>query len=309
MEAVVLQTGCKANLTLRITGVHPNGWYELDTVFLSLVESSDTLRLALRPGGGLVLYCMEPGIDSENNTLIKAYHLFAEALGFRPDVEAVLEKGIPHGAELGGGSADVVALLGWLNACASEPLPLPELVGSVARIGASVPLFLYNIPYRASGIGERFAPCPERLDAAGVAGTGFILLCPRRRVSAPRAYAAWDEWNRLLTEVRNGAVNRASQKPLDGASSTHWLEDSFESPVFEAFPRFRRLRRQFPWQGALAAAMSDSGPSPFGFFWNAGTAFRVAEGFREKDVAAYSYVLQDFHLQGNLCHAGVWPSR
>lgn len=203
----------------------------------------------------------------------------------------MLEKGIPHGAGLGGGSADAAALLGWLNARAPEPLPLPELVGLAARIGADVPFFLYNVPCRASGIGERLVPCPEWLDAAGVAGAGLVLLCPGERVSTPWAYAAWDEWNRPLTEVRNGAINHASQRPLDGASSIHWLENSFEPPVFEAFPRLRRLREQLLRQGAFAAVMSGSGSSLFGLFRDAGTAFRVAEGFREKDVAAYSHAL------------------
>ena len=118
-----------------------------------------------------------------------------------------------------------------------------------------------------------------------------FLLCPRERVSTPWAYAAWDEWNRPLTEARNGAINRASQKPLDGASSIHWLENSFEPPVFEAFPRLRRLREQLLRQGAFAAVMSGSGSSLFGLFRDAGTAFLVAEGFREKDVAAYSHAL------------------
>ena len=289
MEWAVLRIGCKVNLTLRITGVRPNGWHELDTVFLPLDEPSDTLRLALRPEGGLKLRCEEPGIDLENNTLTKAYRLFAEASGFHPGVEAVLEKGIPHGAGLGGGSA--AALLGWLNARAPEPLPLPELVGLAARIGADVPFFLYNVPCRASGIGERLAPCPEWLDAAGVAGAGLVLLCPGEHVSTPWAYAAWDEWNRPLTEVRNGAINRGSQKPLGGASSIQWLENSFEPPVFEAIPRLRRLREQLLRQGAFAAVMSGSGSSLFGLFRDAGSAFRVAEGFREKDVAAYSHAL------------------
>lgn len=77
----------------------------------------------------------------------------------------------------------------------------------------------------------------------------------------------------------------------DGASSIHWLENSFEPPVFEAFPRLRRLREQLLRQGAFAAVMSGSGSSLFGLFRDAGTAFRVAEGFREKDVAAYSHAL------------------
>ena len=110
-------------------------------------------------------------------------------------------------------------------------------------------------------------------------------------MSTPWAYAAWDEWNRPLTEVRNGAINRGSQKPLGGASSIQWLENSFEPPVFEAIPRLRRLREQLLRQGAFAAVMSGSGSSLFGLFRDAGSAFRGAEGFREKDVAAYSHAL------------------
>lgn len=179
METAALRIGCKVNLTLRITGVRPNGWHELDTVFLPLDEPSDTLRLALRPGGGLALHCAEPGIDPENNTLTKAYRLFTEASGFRPGVEAVLEKGIPHGAGLGGGSADAAALLGWLNARAPEPLPLPELVGLAARIGADVPFFLYNVPCRASGIGERARPVPRVAGRGGRRRGGARPAVPR----------------------------------------------------------------------------------------------------------------------------------
>lgn len=291
MEKTVLRIGCKVNLTLRLTGVLPNGWHELDTVFLPLDEPSDTLRLALRPGGGLTLRCTEPGIDPENNTLAKAYRLFSEVSGFCPGVEAVLEKGIPHGAGLGGGSADAAALLKWLNARAPEPLPLPKLAALAARIGADVPFFLYNVPCRATGIGERLVPCPGWLGAAGVAGAGLVLLCPGEHVSTPWAYAAWDRWNRPLTEARNGAISCASQNPLGGASSIHWLENSFEPPVFEAFPRLRRLREQLLQQGAFAAVMSGSGSSLFGLFRDAGVAFRVAEKFREKDVAAYGHAL------------------
>ncbi len=104
-EETSLRVGCKINLTLRITGVRPDGWHELDTVFVPLREPFDTLRLSPGGGAGLTLGCDVPGIDPVDNTLTKAYRLFAEASGFRPAVKAALEKGIPHGAGLGGGSA------------------------------------------------------------------------------------------------------------------------------------------------------------------------------------------------------------
>lgn len=185
METAALRIGCKVNLTLRITGVRPNGWHELDTVFLPLDEPSDTLRLALRPGGGLALHCAEPGIDPENNTLTKAYRLFAEASGFRPGVEAVLEKGIPHGAGLGGGSADAAALLGWLNARAPEPLPLPELVGLAAASARTCRFFCITSPAgpRASANGSSRAPSGWTRRASPGRGSSCCApgsACPRR---------------------------------------------------------------------------------------------------------------------------------
>lgn len=285
-----LRVGCKINLTLRITGVRPNGWHELDTVFVPLPEPHDTLRLVPDEGSGLTLRCDTPGIDCADNTLTKAYRLFAEATGFRPGVEARLVKGIPHGAGLGGGSADAAALLGWLNGRAPDPLSPDTLASLAARVGADVPFFLCNVPCRATGIGDRLVPCPEWLAEAGVAGAGLVLLCPGEHVSTPWAYAAWDR-NNPLTEERNGAIFHASQNPFGGTSSIRWLENSFEPSVFEAFPRLRRLRERLLREGAFAAVMSGSGSSLFGLFRDADVALRAAEGFREEDVAVYGHAL------------------
>ncbi len=290
-KKTVLKIGCKINLTLRITGVLPNGWHELDTVFLPLNAPSDTLSLHPRNGAGLQLQCSTPGIDPLNNTLTRAYRLYAETTGFAPGLNAVLEKGIPHGAGLGGGSADAAALLGWLNRHAPTPLA-PETLASLAvRIGADVPFFLYNTPCRATGIGERLIPCPDWPAKAGVSGATLILLCPAEHISTPWAYAAWDRSNRALTEAGNDAISCPSQNSLDGASSIRWLENSFEPAVFEAFPRLRTLREQLLQSGAFAAVMSGSGSSLFGLFRDREAALRAVEPIRGKDVGVHVHAL------------------
>lgn len=291
MDASVLRIGCKINLTLRITGVRPNGWHELDTVFLPLPSPSDTLTLSPCAGEAFGLACATPGIDTADNTLTRAFRLFGEATGFRPGLRGVLEKGIPHGAGLGGGSADAAALLGWLNAHAPEPLDSRALAALAVRIGADVPFFLHNVPCRATGLGERLVPCPEWPAEAGVAGSTLVLLCPSEQVPTPWAYAAWDKTNNALTEEENKATSCASQNPADGVSSIHWLENSFEPPVFEAFPRLRTLREQLLRLGAYAAVMSGSGSSLFGLFRDADTARRAAATIRGKDVGTYIHAL------------------
>ena len=258
METAALRIGCKVNLTLRITGVRPNGWHELDTVFLPLAEPSDTLRLALRPGGGLALHCAEPGIDPENNTLTKAYRLFAEASGFRPGVEAVLEKGIPHGAGLGGGSADAAALLGWLNARAPEPLPLPELVGLAARIGADVPFCVVGNTYLAEGIGEILTPVKSNIKF------DILLVKPPFSVSTPSVYKSL-----VLDEnTTHPDIDKIKNALEDGNVSVIYenLGNMLEDVTLKMYGEVGKIKENLKNLGASAVLMSGSGPSVFAIF-------------------------------------------
>ena len=109
-----IRTGCKINLGLEITGVLPNGYHTLDSVFYPLARPFDVLEVERREGAGIRVSCDTPGIDLEHNTLTKAYAAFAALLPEQaacPGVDVTLRKGIPHGAGLGGGSSDAAALL------------------------------------------------------------------------------------------------------------------------------------------------------------------------------------------------------
>ena len=120
-----IRTGCKINLGLEITGVLPNGYHTLDSVFYPLARPFDVLEVERREAAGIRVFCDTPGIDLEHNTLTKAHAAFAALLPEQvacPGVDVTLRKGIPHGAGLGGGSSDAAALLLWLNSCLETPL-------------------------------------------------------------------------------------------------------------------------------------------------------------------------------------------
>lgn len=319
-----LRIGCKINLSLQILGVRPNGWHELDTLFVPLEEPHDDLELVWTPKNpGLSLRCSVPGIDPRRNTLTSAYKAYADVTGFRPSLTATLRKGIPHGAGLGGGSADAAALLLWLNGQNPNPLTFPELLRVAAHVGADVSFFLYNRPCRGTGTGETLEPS-DCLDSMGLRGVGLILLCPRVHVSTPRAYTLWDAWQMRSAQLKSYVTDQSygtkksgqgltekddagTYLPSQGLqkreeragcpvaehsveSSVLWLENSFETPIFEEHPRLRRLKEQLFQVGAFAAVMSGSGSSLFGLFRNTDTG-SIAETFREKDVTAYSHVL------------------
>jgi len=305
--AASLRAGCKVNLYLRITGVRPDGYHELDTLFLPLPEPHDLLHVAPHAGEGIAFTCTEPDVDPARNTVVAAYEGFATATGFRPGLAAHLEKRIPHGAGLGGGSADAAALLRHLAAlCAQQApgrAPTPETLRTIAaKVGADVPFFLMDGPAQATGIGEVLTPVPqEELAALGLAGMHLVLACPPLRVSTPWAYRAWDAANppgaHAAPEAGRSAkslrpcLTSESLEDRNPLSRSPWLTNSFEPVVFQTHATLRRTKEFLLRRGACAALMSGSGASLFALFRKHGTARDVAEALRNDNIAAFLHAL------------------
>jgi len=275
MREEIVRVGGKINLFLFITGRRENGYHELSTLFTRLPEPVDTL--IFRPAEretGIRVSCATPGIDLEKNTLTKAYALYAQAAGFAPAVDVELIKGIPHGAGLGGGSADGAEVLAWLQRGNPAPMGQKELDALAAKVGADVPFFLHQGSCLAEGIGDELTSA-----AAGLDGWYGLLLCPQVHVNTAWAYAAWDAENTsfFLTEKKKADKNNRSS-----CQSLYGLND-FESVVFAANPVLVELKNQLIQQGANIAGMSGSGSSLFGLFQDRENAVRAAEFFRQKE--------------------------
>ncbi|BFR48425.1 4-(cytidine 5'-diphospho)-2-C-methyl-D-erythritol kinase [Nitratidesulfovibrio sp. HK-II] len=305
--AVTLRAGCKVNLYLRITGVRPDGYHELDTLFLPLPEPHDLLHVAPHAGEGICFTCTEPDVAPARNTVVAAYEGFAMATGFRPGLGVHLEKRIPHGAGLGGGSADAAALLRHLAALclkqAPDMVPTPETLRTIAaKVGADVPFFLMDGPARATGIGDELTPVPHgELAGLGLAGMHLVLACPPLRVSTPWAYRAWDAANpacahdapeagRCAKSLRP-CLTSESLEDRNPLSRSPWLTNSFEPVVFQTHGTLRRTKEFLLRRGACAALMSGSGASLFALFRKHGTARDVAEALRNDNIAAFLHAL------------------
>ena len=317
----VLLAGCKINLFLRITGVREDGMHELETLFLPLPEPHDVLYVCEREAEGLAqgtqgqkestvtVRCRPlevgqtcPKMDPVNNTLTRACALYAEAASFAPALDIEIAKGIPAGAGLGGGSADAAILLRWLNKHAQHPLDEEGLLAVGAKVGADVPFFLQDSPCLAGGIGEKLGPVsmPERLCRPG---STLLLICPVEFVSTPWAYAAWDRWNAQKNLTKRGLGVKDFSSFCPGSHDFSGIENSFEAPVFQAFPRLRRLKEILLQHGAAAAAMSGSGSSLFGIFDSREAADAAAKSLRRAGEIVYVHGLSD--SCGNPSHAGV----
>ncbi len=272
MREEIVRTGGKINLYLFITGRRENGYHELDTLFVRLSEPQDTL--VFRPAereSGIRVTCSTPGIDLEKNTLTKSYELYARTTGFAPAVDVELVKGIPHGAGLGGGSADGAEVLAWLQRQNPEPMDALQLNALAAGVGADVPFFLARGACFAEGIGDILTPA-----VAGIGDWSCVLVCPQVHVNTAWAYAAWDSENPSfsLTEKRKADKNnRSSYQCFYGMND-------FESAVFAANPVLDELKAQLIQLGADAAGMSGSGSALFGLFHDRERAAQAAEALR-----------------------------
>lgn len=148
----------KLNLFLRITARRPDGYHELQTVF-RLLDWGDTLRLRIRPdrrvariGDGAA------GVDAADDLAVRAATLLQSEANVPQGADIVVEKRIPTGAGLGGGSSDAATVLVALNALWGLELPVERLAALGLRLGADVPVFVRGHNAWAEGVGECLTP-------------------------------------------------------------------------------------------------------------------------------------------------------
>jgi 4-diphosphocytidyl-2-C-methyl-D-erythritol kinase len=275
----------KVNLLLRILAREASGYHQLETVFQAL-ELGDGVELELRdePGGALEVVGVGEGElgPDEENLAVRAARAFVEEVGEAPGgappsasppgVAIRLEKRIPHGAGLGGGSSDAAAVLRGMNALFGAPLGINDLVRLGGALGADVPFFVTGASRAlAWGRGDRLLPLPA------LPPREVVLAVPGEGMATPLAY-------RLLAEHRE-RVGAAVAPPALVAPADHsWeavireAENDFEVAVFPARPDIQALRGVLAGAGAEPALMAGSGSGVFGIFGDADEADRAAAG-------------------------------
>ncbi len=284
----ILRSGCKINLYLRIRGVLPNGYHSLESFFLPLTEPHDELEIRDRQGDGLSFSSNLPDLDPENNTLIATYSAYARSTGFSPGLSLFLRKGVPHGAGLGGGSADAAALLLELErlrqATGEKPLPKRTLNALAASIGADVPFFLTNVPARVRGIGDIVEPAEPPIQ-----GFFLVLAVPDLHVSTPEAFKAWDK--KYILKKQGSFLTISPGNDKESFVHEASLHNDLEQPVFTMFPELASFKKAFLDEGAQIALMSGSGSGIFGLFAEKQKAEKAVERLKQKTTQVFLHTL------------------
>lgn len=145
----------KLNLFLHVTGRRADGYHLLQTVF-RFIDRCDTLRFAPRTDGAIVLATPTPGVDPEDDLTVRAARLLQAATGCRQGATIFLDKRLPMGGGLGGGSSDAATVLLALNHLWQSGLMRPQLEKLGLALGADVPVFVHGRNTFAEGVGEAF---------------------------------------------------------------------------------------------------------------------------------------------------------
>ncbi len=266
METVTIFSPAKVNLSLAITGRRADGFHELISVVAPL-RFGDTLKVERIEGGeGLAeLVCDAPGVPVDGtNLVLRAAVAFAEATGWREAVKFTLEKRIPMGAGLGGGSSNAVAALRGLEALSGIVLGDSKRLELAAALGSDCPLFLRDRAVLMRGRGERVEDLPEQA-ARRLRGLPLLVFKPSFGVATAGAFrdlAARPEW---YADAAGEEARLARWMADDRAGASELLLNTLERPVFAKWPALPTMLEWLRVRHGLAARMSGSGSSCFAF--------------------------------------------
>ncbi len=181
----------KLNLFLHIVGRRADGYHELQTLF-QLLDFADVVQLRVREDGAIVRAQEVLGVPMETDLSLRAAHLLKQHTGCALGVEVMVDKRIPIGGGLGGGSSDAATVLVALNALWQTKLKIEALAELGLQLGADVPVFVHGATAWAEGVGERLTPItlPERafviVDPGVFVPTSALFQAPELTRNAPQ---------------------------------------------------------------------------------------------------------------------------
>lgn len=268
----------KLNLFLHVLGRRSNGYHELETVFVP-IDLADTLHLTRRTDSNIERCGQMPGVAADDDLSVRAARLLQRASGSRAGVTIQIDKRIPMGAGLGGGSSDAATVLLVLNRLWQLHWPRERLAELALQLGADVPFFVFGKPAYARGVGEKLESLP--LAAHAWLPSCAVLVAPAAQVSTAQVFGA-PELTRDTKPIRISGLSR-SQPGLPG-------RNDLEPVVLAQSPAVARARQaligsmQQAGHSAQAVRMTGSGACVFGALADVESAEAVAASVRQARV-------------------------
>ena len=243
----------KLNLGLRVLGKRPDGYHELESLFIPCDAFRDELSIVPAPEFSIEIDgpCYR-GWDPSEDLTARAWRLLRDEFGIDP-VRIELRKNSPVGAGLGGGSADGAFALRAMNDIFSLGLSDSALADLAARLGSDCPFFIYNRPMLVTGRGDVLETFEIDLSSYRIE----VVVPDGVAVSTKEAYAG------VIPSEAKESLPSILRHPATWHSA---LVNDFERSVFLRHPEIAALKEEFYRRGAIYASMSGSGSAVFALF-------------------------------------------
>ena len=273
----------KINLGLNVLRKRPDGFHDLETLFiqsgqfrdsLEVIKADDWSRSLAELGGLYPPECIAQDISPDGKLMItvarregvdwpvlkdlcaKAYFLLDGDFGL-PPVKIYLEKKSPVGAGLGGGSADAAYCLKMLNELCGLGLEREQLLPYAARLGSDCALFLYDCPVFGEGRGEVLRPFSLPI---GIGGEYRLEIVVPEGISVSTAEA----YRGIVPAIPEIRLEEALKRPVEEWKNL--IVNDFEKSVFKEHPQLAAIKQSLYDSGAVYAAMSGSGSALFAIY-------------------------------------------
>ncbi len=262
LNKTVIPAYAKVNLHLDIVGVQENGYHRLEMVNSRISLYDEVTCILVKSSSQIKLTCSDPSMPTDaSNTAYLAAKRFLGQLHSKDGVAIHIEKNIPHGAGLGGGSSDAAAVLHALNELYQLPLKLEQLKAIGLGIGADVPFFLERGCCYVGGVGERVVPVGLHSSLRDK-NLSLVLCSPEFHISTREAYRSWDG----ETEKHK---HKSPRKLLEvfiygnREQITKNLFNAFESVLFSLHPTLAQIYETYGSLSPRGPILTGSGSNLF----------------------------------------------
>ena len=252
MKTLTCPAPAKLNLFLHVVGRRADGYHLLQTLF-RFIDLDDTLHFTLRSDGEVRRVNALDGVPPEQDLCVRAARLLQQETGCKLGVDIALEKRIPMGGGLGGGSSDAATTLLALNRLWELGLSRQRLMQLGLSLGADVPVFVYGENAFAEGVGEQLQSYP-------LAEAWYVVLCPPVHVPTARIFThpelTRDTISMTMRALPKGHDFRAGRQP--------GLNNDLQAVACKLYPE---VAEHLAWLGRFAPAlMTGSGACVFAEF-------------------------------------------
>lgn len=272
INRIEIKAPAKINIGLYVTEKRNDGFHNIETIFYPIKDLFD--KMVFEKNDKFEFICSDPQLPlDEENLVVKALRLLERKSKKTIPAKISLEKKIPSGAGMGGGSSDAAAVLISLNDMYNLGFSYPDLLEMSLELGSDVPFFIKTFPSIGKSRGEKLTPVDLELEKS------IAIVNPGIHISTKEAYSNVQpkqteiSWNDMVTNLKE---NPAS---LNGI-----LTNDFEKYAFETWPEIEKIKKDMLEAGAGYSLMTGSGSTVFGIFDEKSDAEKYLESVDEKFV-------------------------